>query len=100
LPQANSEVLYLCAMALGGLVISFLLPKSFSNATADFPKHAALVSGFLVAALQLGTGFSANLIGFMNASYPLSALFQFSAVYALIFGGVLVYLMRKFNKAS
>jgi len=98
LPLANSEVLYLCAMALGGLVISFMLPKSFSNATADFPKNAALVSGFLVAALQLGTGFSANVIGFLNADYSLSALFQFSTVYAFIFGGTLLYLYKGFHK--
>lgn len=98
LPQANSEVLYLCAMAAGGLVISFMLPKSFSNATADFPKNAALVSGFLVAALQLGTGFSANVIGFLNSKYPLSALFQFSTIYALIFGGILLYLFKGYQK--
>ena len=98
LPLANSEVLYLCAMALGGLVISFMLPKSFSNATADFPKNAALVSGFLVAALQLGTGFSVNVIGFLNADYSLSALFQFSTVYAFIFGGTLLYLYKGFHK--
>ncbi len=98
LPQANSEVLYLCAMAAGGLVISFMLPKSFSNATADFPKNAAVVSGFLVAALQLGTGFSANVIGFLNSKYPLSALFQFSTIYALIFGGILLYLFKGYQK--
>ncbi|MEA1787489.1 MFS transporter [Arenibacter sp. GZD96] len=92
LPQLNSEMWYLCAMAVGGLVISFMLPKSFSNATADFPKNAALVSGFLVAALQLGTGFSANLIGFFNAEYSLGVLFQFSTVYALLFGALLVYI--------
>lgn len=98
LPQANSEVLYLCAMAVGGLAISFLLPKSFSNAAADFPKQAAMVSGFLVAALQLGTGFSANLIGFMNADYSLSDLFQFSGFYGVIFGGILLYLHKGFQK--
>ncbi|MGZ0015600.1 MFS transporter [Yeosuana sp. AK3] len=98
LPQVNSEVLYLCAMALGGLVISFMLPKSFSNATNDFPKNAALVSGFLVAALQLGTGFSANFIGFLNKTYSLSALFQFSTIYALIFGGILWVLYKGFQK--
>ncbi len=98
LPQANSEVLYLCAMAMGGLAISFLLPKSFSNSAADFPKEAAMVSGFLVAALQLGTGFSANVIGFLNADYSLSALFQFSTFYALVFGGILLYLYKGFQK--
>lgn len=94
LPQANSEVLYLCAMAFGGLVISFLLPNSFSSATKDLPKHAALVSGVLVAALQLGTGFSANFIGLLNTKFSLALLFQFSMFYALIFGGILFYLHK------
>lgn len=98
LPLANSDILYLCAMALGGLVISFLLPKSFSNSTADFPKHAAVVSGFLVAALQLGTGFSANAIGLFNKSFGLSAMFQFSAIYAIIFGIIILYLNKTQSK--
>jgi fucose permease len=98
LPLADSEILYLCAMAAGGLVISFVLPKSFSNSTADFPKQAAIVSGFLVAALQLGTGFSANVIGLLNERFGLSALFQFSTVYALIFGFIVLYLNQTRTK--
>ncbi|MBU2527047.1 MAG: MFS transporter [Bacteroidetes bacterium] len=98
LPLADSEILYLCAMAAGGLVISFVLPKSFSNSTADFPQQAAIVSGFLVAALQLGTGFSANVIGLLNESFGLAVLFQFSTVYALIFGFIVLYLNQTRTK--
>jgi len=57
-----------------------------------------VVSGFMVAALQLGFGFSANVIGFFSEMYSLTALFQFSTVYAILFGIIIVYLFRTVDK--
>ncbi|MFU8813652.1 MAG: MFS transporter, partial [Balneolaceae bacterium] len=99
-PLADTEILYLMAMALGGLAISFLFPQSVSASTDEFPQHSAVVSGFMVAALQLGFGFSANLIGFFSEMYSLTALFQFSTVYAILFGGMIVYLLRTGGKVE
>jgi hypothetical protein len=48
----------------------------------------------MVAALQLGFGFSANVIGFFSEMYSLTALFQFSTVYAALFGVIIVYLFK------
>lgn len=96
-PLAQSEFTYLTAMSLGGLFTSFLFPKSVSNSTDEFPSQSALVSGFMVAALQLGTGFSANFIGYLNETYSLGTLFRFSWVYAVIFGLILLYLVRTQN---
>lgn len=97
-PYAQSEVTYLAAMSLGGLFTSFLFPKSVSNSTDEFPAQSALISGFMVAALQLGTGFSANFIGYLSESYSLGTLFKFSLVYAVIFGSIVFYLVRSQNK--
>lgn len=97
-PKADTELLYLAAMGLGGLAISFLFPQSISVSTDEFPKHAAVVSGLMVAALQLGFGFSANLIGFFSEMYSLTVLFQFSTVYAILFGVIIVYLFRTADK--
>lgn len=94
-PMAQSEFTYLAAMSLGGLFTSFLFPKSVSNSTDEFPGQSALVSGFMVAALQLGTGFSANFIGYLNQTYSLGTLFRFSALYALLFGGIIILLTTK-----
>jgi len=97
-PLADTEILYLVAMAVGGLAISFLFPQSVSASTDEFPQHSAVVSGFMVAALQLGFGFSANVIGFFSEMYSLTALFQFSTVYAILFGIIIVYLFRTADK--
>lgn len=93
LPYAQTELALLSCMTLGGLGLSFLFPKSISSATDEYPKYAALISGALVAAIQLGTGFSSNVIGMLNMKYSLYTLFQFSALYALILGILVTYLM-------
>ena len=92
LPSASSEVLLLTCMFMGGLGLSFLFPKSISVATEEFPKYAALISGALVASIQLGTGFSSNVIGVLNKDFPLSTIFQYSVIYALLLGFMITYL--------
>ena len=52
----------------------------------------------MVAALQLGFGFSANVIGFFSEMYSLTVLFQISTVYAVLFGVLIVYLFRTADK--
>lgn len=98
LPFAKGEMSLLVCMALGGLAMSFLFPKSISSATDEFPKHAALISGMLVAAIQLGTGFSAQLIGALSELTALGVLFQASTGYALFMGGIVWYLLAKPQK--
>lgn len=99
LPSADSEMLLLASMFIGGMGLSFLFPKSISVATEEFPKYAALISGALVASIQLGTGFSSNVIGVLNKDFPLSTIFQYSVIYALLLGGMITYLTlsRKAN---
>ena len=95
IPMATSEFALLGCMFLGGLSSSFLFPKSISTPTDEFPKHAAIISGAMVAAIQLGTGFSSNVIGFFNSYYSLATLFQFSALYALGLGILITTLILK-----
>ncbi len=93
LPSATSELVLLICMALGGLGLSFLFPKSISTVTTEFPEHAALISGALVAAIQLGTGLSSNILGSLDKYFSLASLVQFSAFYALILGLLISYLI-------
>jgi len=95
IPYAKTEFLLLTCMAVGGFAMSFLFPNSISSATNEFPKLAGLVSGILVASIQLGTGFSAQLIGILNNSFSLSTIFQFSAIYAMLMGGIIAFLNLK-----
>ena len=94
LPQAEGRSLLLAYMAFGGLGMSILFPLSISSATDQFPKYAAIISGVLVAAIQLGTGFSSNVIGYLNERMELSDLIQYSTGYALVLGVLAFYLSR------
>jgi fucose permease len=93
LPSADNEFVLLGCMGLGGLASSFLFPKSISTATDEYPKYAVLVSGVMVASIQLGTGFSSNVIGILNKQFSLSSLFQYSALYALLLGILITTLL-------
>ena len=97
IPFAQGQAQLLFAMSLGGLGLSFLFPKSISYATSEYPEHAALISGAMVAAIQVGTGLSSNLIGSLNMVYGLDSLFRFSSIYACIFG-ILLLVLIKFKK--
>ena len=94
LPQAEGRSLLLAYMAFAGLGMSILFPLSISSATDQFPKYAAIISGVLVAAIQLGTGFSSNVIGYLNERMELSDLIQYSTGYALVLGVLAFYLSR------
>ncbi len=100
MPGLEDETSNLIAMAIGGLGLSFYFPNSVSIATDEFPSYAAIVSGSMVAAIQLGTGVSANVIGFMNRSFSLSLIFQFSAIYALLTGLLGLYLHYSKRKSA
>ena len=92
LPLAGDMLPSLAVLALAGLALSFYFPYSVSLASAEHPHLAAVVSGALVAAIQLGTGVSANLVGSAGESLPLSAIFQASALYAVAMGAIAIYL--------
>lgn len=45
-----------------------------------------------ITAIQIGTGVSANVVGYLNEAIPLSTIFQYSALYALAAGLLGVFL--------
>ena len=94
LPQAEGNSMLMAYMALGGIGLSVLFPLSISSATDQFPKYAAIISGVLVASIQLGTGFSSNVIGYLNERMELTNIIQYSAGYALALGLLTFYLTR------
>ena len=68
MPGLKGDVAPLVAMSLGGLGLSFFFPNTISIATDEYPAYAAIVSGALVAAIQVGTGISANVVAALNCS--------------------------------
>jgi len=95
LPFADSRTLLLVFMSMGGFSLAILFPLSISTATDQFPKYAAFISGLLVAAIQLGTGFSSNVIGLLEEHFELSNIIQYSSIYAFAFGILTIYLVKK-----
>ena len=98
IPQLNSTTANYAALILAGLGLSFYFPFSISIATDEFPAYAASVSGILVAAIQLGTGVSANVIGLLNNTLSLGTIIQLSALYAIIMSGIAWYLFATQKK--
>ena len=92
IPQINTKPLLLLLMSTAGTAMSFIFPKTISEATDQYPAHASFISGLSVGALQLGSGLSSNIIGSLNGKFSLGHLFQFSTLYALIFGVLIIYL--------
>ena len=100
MPGLEGEIAPLVAMSLGGLGLSFFFPNTISIATDEFPRFANIVSGALVAAIQIGTGVSANVVGALNDIFTLSNIFQMSAVFGFLTGVLGLYLHLSQTKES
>lgn len=98
MPQAEGAAANYVALVLAGLGLSFYFPFTISIATGEFPAYSATVSGILVAAIQLGTGVSSNVIGMLNDTLSLSSIIQFSSVYAVLMSGLALYLYASRRK--
>ncbi|SFZ95015.1 Fucose permease [Flaviramulus basaltis] len=96
-PFYKSAYINILIMGLSGLCMSSIFPNSVSWSTKVFSKNAVLVSGVLVASLQLGTGISTNFLGILSTTISLSFLFKIIAGIAfLVF--IIIYLVnRKFK---
>lgn len=92
LPLVSSTIANYALMIAAGLSISFFFPYSVSIASAENPTRTAAVSGVMVAALQIGVGISAIVIGLASEGTSLSTIFQLSAFYAVLMGAGVVYL--------
>jgi len=94
IPYLNGTEQNYSALIAAGLGLSFYFPFSISLATDEYPALSTTVSGMLVAAIQLGTGISSNVIGQLGDTFSLGTVIQFSGLYALTMAGVAWYLYR------
>ena len=94
LPSLSGFLPTMLGVALAGLALSFFFPLSVSLASAEEPALASAVSGILVAALMLGIGFSASLVGFVREALGLSLIFRLSSLYAFLMAVIVVYLTQ------
>ncbi|MCB0170879.1 MAG: MFS transporter [Anaerolineae bacterium] len=92
LPLVSGFGPHIVILAAAGLALSFFFPLSVSLASAEVPVLAATVSGTMVAAIMLGAGFSANVVGLLSEPVGLATIFQFSSLYAFAMAGIVFYL--------
>jgi fucose permease len=79
---ADSAATGVGAFALAGLACSAFLPLTISLAVDRFPDSLAWVSSMLIAALMTGVG--SWLVGALQASLPLDALYRLSSLYPIL----------------
>lgn len=75
-----------------GFFMGSIFPGSIGWGTVEFPTLSVLVSGFLMAANQIGTGIITNVLG--NFSNQTNIIFQFLIVCMILICALLFYLKR------
>ncbi|MEO8252843.1 MAG: MFS transporter [Flavobacterium sp.] len=99
IPMSTTANFSIIAMALAGICMSSLFPTNVNWATGENEKFALMVSGFMVASLQLGTGMSTNFLGILSKNYDLDLLFRcIGAIAFCMF--VLMWFMEKKKSVS
>ncbi|WP_082891071.1 MFS transporter [Chryseobacterium glaciei] len=88
-PNVNIVVLM---MFLIGFFMGSIFPGSIGWGTVEFPTLSVLVSGFLMAANQIGTGIITNVLG--NFSNQTNIIFHFLIVCMVVICVLLFYLKR------
>ncbi|KFF01943.1 MFS transporter [Chryseobacterium luteum] len=79
-------------MFLIGFFMGSIFPGSIGWGTVEFPTLSVLVSGFLMAANQIGTGIITNVLG--SFSKETTVIFQFLIVCMILICVLLFYLKR------
>jgi MFS transporter, FHS family, glucose/mannose:H+ symporter len=76
IPMSTTAASSIAAMAIAGICMSSLFPTAVNWASSENTKGAIMVSGLMVASLQLGTGISTNFLGVLSKNYALGFLFK------------------------
>lgn len=93
LPTLNGALANLVGLGVAGLALSFFFPLSISLASGEAPEQVAKISGAMVAAIMLGTGFSANAVGLAREVLGLPVIMRFSSLFAWLMGALVLYLV-------
>ncbi|GEJ47289.1 sugar MFS transporter [Chryseobacterium sp. ON_d1] len=84
--------LLLFMMLMIGFCMGSIFPGSIGWGTVEFPAYSVLVSGFLMAANQIGTGIVTNVLG--SFSGYINDVLQILTVLMMIICGLFFYLKR------
>jgi fucose permease len=84
LPSVSGPATGIGLFCLAGLACSAFFPLTITLASERFPEHIAWVSSMLIAALMIGVGTGAFLIGALRTMLALEDLYRLSACYPLL----------------
>ncbi|MBA2492707.1 MAG: hypothetical protein H0V34_13770 [Gammaproteobacteria bacterium] len=79
LPYANTPALGIGLFALAGLACSAFFPLTIGLISRRFEQHVAWVSSMIIAALMVGVGLGAFVIGLLRSQLALEQLYRFSS---------------------
>ncbi len=84
LPCARGAVSGIALFAAAGLASSSFFPLTIAEATAAAPADAARISSLLVAALMLGSGGGAFVLGAVRQAAPFDTIYRAAAVLPIV----------------
>ncbi|MBI4320191.1 MAG: MFS transporter [Chloroflexi bacterium] len=90
LPSLAGSASSMLALGLAGLGLSFFFPLSISLASTERPDLASAISGTMVAAIMLGSGFGSNSVGLVREAIGLPLVFRLSSLYAFLMAAIVV----------
>ena len=94
LPSPGSAASAASVLAVAGLGLSIYFPLSISLASAEHPQNVTTVSGIMVAAVMLGAGAGANVVGLLRDGLGLALIFRLFAGVSLFMAAITLYLSR------
>ena len=98
-PLAHSAAAGIGVFAFAGLACSGFFPMTIGYGESTFPNIVELVTGWLIAAYQVGYGLAAFGAGALQRVMSLSALFRLAAV-AVVFMGLLALVVARQQRPS
>lgn len=81
LPYAETAALGIGLFAFAGLACSAFFPLTIALVSQRFPRHVALVSALMIAALMVGVGAGSFALGALREAFSFEQLYRLSAVY-------------------
>ena len=99
-PLAHSAAAGIGVFAFAGLACSGFFPMTIGYGESTFPSIVELVTGWLIAAYQVGYGLAAFGAGALQRVVSLAALFRLTAVAVVVMGLLAVVVARQQRPSS
>lgn len=94
LPMVNSTVITLFLFSLCGFFMGSIFPGAIGWGTIEFGSYSVIVSGLLMAADQIGTGISTNVIGYIDRTISITIIMRVLSIITILIFLLFIYLSK------